>query len=638
MNGNNHELITLPDFTRIVKWYEFSDNIKKILKENIKNANRKEYYFISSQWINDFKVIFQYESLKKKINIFKKNNNNQNPLNTKEIEYIYQQIKNNTLISLEQKKKLKIIPNNNIIQRDLYVNENCIIKNYYNNFILIDKQILNEFKPEYKIGELIKFDILLGSGIFIISLNNNVIEVGIFTENIYKYDLFLFIFADLNEQEDELERIKKEGISHFFKYYNLKKEQITIENIRKSNGKEMIIINISNYQNNKSKMPNEYNNNKKTMVLNELDLSKKRGLVAFDKDCSRLNSIIQLLTSIREIRDFLFINKEIIINSKNYYIISSTLINIFEQLYNKGETKENNVETLNHILNNNNPVKGPIPLDQYLLLILDKLHIELNLSPKKQTNKINLKSFESPANTEEKTYNIFDEYYREYYQSIIAKNFNWKRKKNYMCTRCNSSLYSLQAFPYIEFNLDETHEYTIFQNTEYKKIYNDYKDNKDLLKQKYSEYKNKKLSIPIHITDCFKFYLDHKESTDIKCNYCNQSTQNICRNCIYQTPKYFCIILNRKKTNGIKITLSDELKLENYIDDIKNEYKKYKLLGILAYNQINETNRHYYAILRNFGQSWLIFDDDKISKVENEKMIYESNSNARLLLYMGVKY
>ena len=84
--------------------------------------------------------------------------------------------------------------------------------------------------------------------------------------------------------------------------------------------------------------------------------------------------------------------------------------------------------------------------------------------------------------------------------------------------------------------------------------------------------------------------------------------------------------------------MSDELKLENYIDDIKNEYKKYKLLGILAYNQINETNRHYYAILRNFGQSWLIFDDDKISKVENEKMIYESNSNARLLLYMGVKY
>ena len=640
MSDKNNVEYSLEDFTRVIKWYEFSDKTKKILKENIKNAPKKEYFFISSQWINDFKAIFQYEKLKFEIQSSKNKNET---LTDKEIENLYQQIIPQTSISYEQKQKLKIIHNNNILQKNLYVNQNCIIKNYYNNFILIDKPMFDEFKKVYKIDEEIKFDLLLGSGIFIILITDKVIEIGIFSDNsIYQYELFLIIFSDEKEQNIETERIKKEGVSNYFRSYDLKREEITSKNLRKSNGKEIIIINLKNNQNN-AKNKIDFNQNKINIVLNEIkeiDLFKKRGLVNFDKECSRLNSIIQLLTSIKEIKDYLFQNKEEISYLNHIYIVSSTLIKIFEQLYNKEENTENNVEKLNYILNFINPIqnKNQTKIDQYLLFILDILHDELNQTNLKEKNQINLTSFESPVNDENESLKVFENYYKEYYKSIIANNFNWIRKKNYMCSSCSSSLYSFQAFPFIEFDLDKTHEFTIFQHTEFKKIFDDYKGNKNLLIQKQNEYINKKLKVPIHITDCFKYYLNHRESLDINCNSCQQFTQNNCRNFIYKTPNYFCILLNRKEQiDGIKITLCDELKLENFVEK-NNEYKRYKLLGLLVYNKLNDSEKHYSAIIRNYDQSWIKFDNDKKSKVLDEKSIYDSNTNARLLLYKGVKY
>ena len=643
MNANDdHEIITFGDFTRVIKWYEYRDNLNTILKENIKNQLLKEYYFISSQWINDFRETFHYEQLKHYITSFKKNNNNVNPLTKKHIEILYEQIKDTNFVSLEKKKKLKIIPNNNIIQKELYINDNCIIKNYYNNFILIDKQTLEEFKKEYKIGDPIKFDILLGSGIFLISISSTILEVGIFSENSYLYKIFFFKYSDINEYQVEIERITKEGINSYFNYYNIKKDNIIVENLRKNNGKEIIVINLDNYQIN-SKTPIELKKDiKKNKILNGYDdISIRRGIINLENKTSRLNSIIHILISIKEIRDYLLDkkNRQDIEKYNHIYILSSTLIKIIEQLYSKIEIKENYVEAFNIILHFLAPGKSNIHMDQYLLFILDTLHDELNKSLFKKTNQINLISFESPLNTEEKSIQVFSVYYNDYYKSIIADNFNWIRKRNYRCQKCSISLYSLQALPYIEFDLDEIHKYTFQQHTEYKKIINDYSNNQELLKQRLNEYYNKKLKVPIHITDCFKYYLTKNETTNIVCNTSNQQEKHIFNNCIYKTPKYFCLILNRKpNTDGINIDLSGELQLENYVDD-RNEYKKYQLFGILVNTQSNNIEKHYIAIIRNFDNNWVIFDNDKITKVDNEKKIYNSISNkTRVLIYKGIKY
>ena len=505
-NAKNCEIITFGDFSRVVKWYECSLRIEKIIKENIKSSVQKEYFFISSEWINKFETTFQYDQLKLHINDFKKYN--ENPLTKTQIEYLYYQIKDRFFISLE-KKKMLIIPNNYILQKELYINEHFIIKFYYINFILIDKHTFEEFKKEYRILQPIKFDLLLGSGIFIITLNN-AIEVGIFSDNIYQYEIFFFIFENLIEQKREKDKIIKEGISNYFHCYGLNKEQITVLNIRKSNGKEMIIINLRNY-----KSKEEISIEKKDFT-NQLDISQKRGLAIFDNiNCSKLNSIMQLITSIKEIKDYLFDenNKPDIVKYNHIYILSSTLIKIFEQLYIK-ETKNNYVEDLSIILNFINPGTGPTSIEQYFLFILDTLHNELN---KSQFKKNNLISLESPLNYEEQTYNIFFIYYNDFYKSKIADNFNWIQKKNYICTKCYSSLYTLQAFRYIEFNLDDIYHYTIKQNSEYKKICNEYKDNKDLLIQK-----TKKLNVPMKITDCFKYYLSNIDSSKVTYNYCKQ--------------------------------------------------------------------------------------------------------------------
>ena len=115
-NAKNCEIITFGDFSRVVKWYECSLRIEKIIKENIKTHTPNEYFFISPEWINKLEITFQYEQLKLYIKDFKKNN--ESPLTKTQIEYLYHRVKDNFFISLEKKKILKIICNNHMIQRE----------------------------------------------------------------------------------------------------------------------------------------------------------------------------------------------------------------------------------------------------------------------------------------------------------------------------------------------------------------------------------------------------------------------------------------------------------------------------------------------------------------------------------------
>ena len=622
------------EFIFLVKWFEYSQYFKNTLcLKLLNNSISNEYYLINSNWIKNFKEVFNYDYLKKALNNSYKNNLqgqvNITPLDDNAISQIYKScplppIKNGF------KDALRNIDNSKIAQIKLKISNKYFINIYYKDFIIVNNIIYELLKKDFYMNETPKVNIYIGNKTFIMLLSGNVIEVGKINST-YNYEIYLFQYASSVEMKEELEKLKNNGIDNYFEEYkiNIKnKEQI----IYKSNGYQIIFINL-----NQNLIQNNYASNQQVIITNnnenekEIDISKKRGLKNTDGRSSRLNSLIQLITSIKEIRDELIIKNQNFYSKYNHiYILTSTLINIFNELYNpydmnKGyELKE--LKIINDFIEEGINDKS---LDKFLLYFLDTLHEELNCSEFKKNNKISLISFNSPYDLN--SWNIFVGYYHNYYQSIISDCFNWIRKENNKCTECHNPVFSFQAFPFIIFDLEKTHEFIISNQTEYKNLFNQYKGNKIELEKKIAEYKKKKEKQPIHIQNCFDYYSKNTDNNETNCSFCNKKTKHISNYLVYKSPKYFIIIINRKDLKNI--AFEEDLNLETFVDE-NSQYKLYKLLGVIVFKKVGEREKHYYSILKDKENMWKKFDDDKITYINLKDENY--CKKARMFIYRGI--
>ena len=126
--------LSLEEFTKLLKWYEYTLRFEKAIKAPIEKSIEMEYYLISSTWIENFKNKLNYRSIKEKFIMFKEQNKIvDRPLNNNEINYIFNIIhKNIPLISNSDKEEIKRINNNkNIVQTNLADTKYKI--NYYFN-------------------------------------------------------------------------------------------------------------------------------------------------------------------------------------------------------------------------------------------------------------------------------------------------------------------------------------------------------------------------------------------------------------------------------------------------------------------------------------------------------------------------
>ena len=111
---------------------------------------------------------------------------------------------------------------------------------------------------------------------------------------------------------------------------------------------------------------------------------------------------------------------------------------------------------------------------------------------------------------------------------------------------------------------------------------------------------------------------------------------------IYQAPKYFLIILNRKK--NIRIEYGKYFDLSNFIES-NFSYKKYELIGKVIKNK-----DRYECAMKNkeneFFEEWISFRDEKVQKLEiyfndnnnQEKLTdIENQIYTKLLLYKAIK-
>jgi hypothetical protein len=266
---------------------------------------------------------------------------------------------------------------------------------------------------------------------------------------------------------------------------------------------------------------------------------------------------------------------------------------------------------------------------------MDTLHEELK--EKKGNDPIHkgLIKYDKINDTKEISLKNFLNEYNQYYDSIISRNFNWIRQTKIECVECNNSVYSFQSIPFLEFDLDEIHEYVITHQTEYKQTISKYQNNKKLLVQKISEYRSKKMMQSISLYNCFDFYSKNNynyKNDKIYCNYCKKETRYIINYFVYNSPNYFFIILTRKQ--NINLDYPEEINLETFIEEEKAN-KKYKLFGTLINSSINNYEKHYYSAIKNVDQTWKKFDDENVSDIKSKEA--RNPIYSRVIVYKSVK-
>jgi hypothetical protein len=280
------------------------------------------------------------------------------------------------------------------------------------------------------------------------------------------------------------------------------------------------------------------------------DISGKKGFKHIGSNENRnLNSLIQILTSIKEIREFLDPAQSITEEGKtnnierfdNIYILTSSLRKAL--LESNPINKENNIislESMNIILNFLNKDISRMNTYDFLLFVLNTLHEDLISYPDNIPRTGKLISFNSQLNELEQSKEQFNNYYfNQDFKSIMSHLFNWKRREERFCSFCNSNnqekklAYSFQAFPIILFDLDKIAEFG---------------------KELYHTQPN-----PLKLQDIFNIYslLQYKlEQEKEKCIFCGHGGCLSVNYYIETSPKYFIIVITRKEKT---YSLSDPL-------------------------------------------------------------------------------
>ena len=368
-------------------------------------------------------------------------------------------------------------------------------------------------------------------------------------------------------------------------------------------------------------------------LINGIDLSNKKGFKNFGlPESSKLNSIIQMLTSIKEIEEFINFDdindiKESKIDKFHHiYVLTSFLRNALIEAYQKGDPKNPSLKGMNIILKFLNENINNASTYEYILFILNQLHEELISYEDNIPKNGSLISFDSPFDEKEKSkYKFYNYYQRDFLKSKISDLFNWIQRTDRTCNHCKKTLYSFRAFPLLLINLDSMFSY-MTKNV----------NNKD--------------NIRLDLQTCFKIYFSYENKDNTANEMCPLCKKNSGFTYIYSLdtpPNYFVIVIN--KTNFINLFYSEELDI-TLEKDSKSFIKKYKLIGVLM-KDLNSLNNYSYvaqnSVEKKDGktiENWISFKDENIRKIkfekgqgnfEQEKEVFDP-LNAKILIYKDV--
>ena len=340
------------------------------------------------------------------------------------------------------------------------------------------------------------------------------------------------------------------------------------------------------------------------------DITQKKGFVEFESpNSSRLNSIIQMLTSIKEI--YSEINKyEYEIKKLNYASNLTILHKTIDEVFNNNKIKNPSLEELNRKLKCFYPNIDKKNISEYLLSILKFFDGEL-INLYYNNKNVNIKSLYISY-----VPNIINNYQEIKNHSLIYGLFIWLRKEDREINFKNNIFFDFQFI--FEFDLEEVRVY--FNN----------KNNKN---------KSNLNSPKTTLNTCFEWYSLKNETKIGKNNEFIRKKYTISR-----TSKYLLIILNVSKP--FDLYYEKKLDISDFVDE-DNEFKQYLLFGIIMKEK--EKNEEKYCYIMNnkidkLGEEWIKFKDKKVIP-KNIKIIQDQSLNkelyepfdAEILIYKAIK-
>ena len=294
-----------------------------------------------------------------------------------------------------------------------------------------------------------------------------------------------------------------------------------------------------------------------------MSIENKKGFDNYGKhESSKLNSIMQILTSIKDIHDDLlnsiFYGKaklEIINKFSNIYVFTSLFSKALNEIYNKGKPGEHvslkEMDILLKFIDRDITNKN---IYDYFMKILELLHQEFLSYPYNISSNDQLISFNSNYDELSPSKKQFFDYYNNgiYKKSLISELFNWVRRERRFCKHCHVSSYSFQAYPIVLFDLDSMDNFLIKENM--------YKDNKA---QNEKVFKLQECSINLEYTENLELPKDTESNITIE-------KYKLAGIIMREENNYSCIIKQNEKETQKGVVVEEWKKFcDENITDIK---------------------------------------------------------------------
>ena len=511
--------------------------------------------------------------------------------NERFIENFIRYIENNPFLDLDDDIQKTFILNYNNWNIQLIITPKVIkksekyniknIKEYYGSYIF---DINDTFNVENKIND---------------SFSNKNKELLNNNKNINK---------EKNFGEENMIEIKKnlnENIDQSLNHHNkpLIKQEKTIDNSHlkkkaKSPQKSNFIFgkNIEHIEVESKKSKEYIERYKNPLEENKDNEMKPKGLYNFSLN-SYMNSLLQCLFYIKELRDYF-------IQNKNKFTNEQRVCKAFGEVMNELENSDDDYvepKLFKKLMGNvNNLFKGCKAGDVKDLFfnLIDTFLTELSKENNYEGSENNDIDYSDKKQMLKETLKEIDK------DNIINKIFIGYYETMYKCKKQNISIYSIQTESFLLLQLEAIKKY----------------------------FKTNKLSLEL----CFKYYYREQLNTEFYCSECQKTHKGNAYEKIYRPPKILLIILDRGHGKTFKgdVEINKYLDLKNIIDEDEFKYSSlYKLICVSTHKGKSSSSGQYTACCLADNNKYYYFNDKYVQEIDENNII---NDEPYLLFYKQI--
>ena len=327
----------------------------------------------------------------------------------------------------------------------------------------------------------------------------------------------------------------------------------------------------------------------------------KISITSISKSCY---SILHCLSYTKELTKY-FLNKYDYNNNNNK--VSNEYYNLLINLW-----KEKNFSYLyspynltSFINNNRNSSSNNNQLNDgksLLIYLFDNIHNELNTKNNNKGNNI-IKKPTLIQSDKQLTLQIFFDYFKNNYNSVISNLFYGTYEIIFNCVQCEKPNYKYEIFNFLEFSLNEIDSFFgIKMNTVIDR-----------------GLRFKSTVKIIELSKCFEYHNKEKAITTkkYKCIFCNNEQFFNFSSKIFSMPNYLILILNNEKGNAYKVNYPEILDMEKYIthNEIASDFSLYSVI------EKKDKEDEYIAYCRDFNNIWYKYDNNEVRQCQNKEYL-----------------